>query len=173
METKAKKAGVGGTMAIALSLFLALGFGPAWAGTIVVDGIKVTYPYGFDAYYDASDNTLTIVILDEGGNLNVKALPWASIYWGSYVDVYLFADCAYVPSVSFKGRWDLYFYITGQVGELYKLSINNGFVGGTDFYGTQGLGRGYPPVPQSINIKKGCAFGSVLGEAFFACPGSY
>ncbi len=170
MERTIKKIRLLGKTAVAALLFLGFALGPAWAGSIVVYGIKVTYPYAFDAYYNSNDGTLTIAIYEEGGALSVKALRWASTYW-PYVDVFLYANCAYVPSITFKGRWDVWFYITGQVGNTYKLSIKNGFVGGTDSYGNLGLGIGYPVnIPSSISIKNGSAIGSVLGEAFWACP---
>lgn len=112
---------------------------------------------------------MTVEIYEDGGNLTVKALPWAYQYWGDYVDVYLSADCVYVPSLTFKGRSDLPFYITGQVGETHKLSIVNGFVGGTDYYEDEGLGAGYEFLPAVISIKNGVAYGSVFGEAFYSC----
>jgi len=72
--------------------------------------------------------------------------------------------------MSFKGLWSFRLYIAGQVGRTEKLTIKNGFVGGTDYYGTQGLGQGYGYIPSSISIKSGCAYGSVLAEPFSICP---
>jgi len=169
MRTQGRRNGLLG-VGLAAILMATMWVGSSWAATIVVDGIKVTYPYGFDAYYDSSDNTLTIQIFEEGGSLSVKALSWAPNYWGGYADVYVWANCWYVPSMSFKGLWNFNLYITGQVGETNKLTIKNGFVGGTDYYGTQGLGQGYLNIPSSISIKSGCAYGSVLGEQLLPCP---
>lgn len=158
-----------GRMTMVGLFLLVLASAPAWAGSKLVDGIKVKYPYDFDADYNEEDETLTIVIYEGGGKLTVKALPGASEYWGDYVDVNLVADCVYVPALTFKGRSDLPFYITGQVGATDKLSIVNGSVGGTWYYEDVGLGVGYDHLPSVISIKNGVAYGSVLGEVFFGC----
>ncbi len=165
-----RKFGFMGKWAMAALFLATLGLGPAWAGTIVVDGVKVTYPYAFDAYYDSIDGTLTIEIYVGGGNLQVKALPSASYYWGPYVDVYIIAGCKDVPSINMKGRWDIRFYVTGGVGWTDKLSIKYGFVGGTDYYGDQGLGMYDASLPSSISIKNGSASGLVLGGYWWSCP---
>lgn len=72
MERMSKKIRLLGKTAMAALLFLGFALGPAWAGSIVVDGIKVTYPYAFDAYYDSNDRTLTIAIYEEGGGAQRK-----------------------------------------------------------------------------------------------------
>ncbi|MEJ5376053.1 MAG: hypothetical protein WHX93_05700 [bacterium] len=165
-----RKFGFMGKLTMAALFLATLGLGHAWAGTIVKYGIKVTYPYNFDADYDSSDDTFTILIHEGGGNLQVKALPSASYYWGGYVDVFIGAHCIDVPSINMKGRWETRFFVTGGVGWTDKLSIKYGFVGGTDFYGDQGLGMYDASVPSSISIKNGSASGLVLGGNWWICP---
>ncbi len=81
MRTQGRRNGLLG-VGLAAILMATMWVGSSWAATIVVYGIKVTYPYDFDAYYDSSDHTLTIQIFEEGGSLSVKALSWAPNYWG-------------------------------------------------------------------------------------------
>jgi len=136
---------------------------PAVAATINVGGVKVTYSKaGMDAYYNAGDDTLTIVLSESGGTLVVTATGEANANWGSYVDTVIFGFGIDVKNIILKGRSDAAFFVAGEMNTCDKFMVKNGFVGGTDYYGDTGLYSDAGAVSTSIKIFNGVAIGPVF-----------
>ena len=149
-------------------LAVSLASGAAHAGfKVTIEGVSVSYSGdGADAYYDAVDGTLTIVIDESGGSLKIKGGSEcvSSPLWDGFVDVYLVAGDAVLSSISIKGTPDCEFFLAGTVDYVQKLSITSGFVGDLTCYPLSfGLYANSVALPKSISIKNGWAEAPVLG----------
>jgi hypothetical protein len=132
-----------------------------------IDGVSIAYSGdGASAFFDPSDLTLTIVILESGGNLKISGGIECALSdtWDGFVDVFLVADTARMTSISVKGTPECEFFLAGYVEYVEKLSIFSSFVGDLFCYPRQfGLYASDDTPPKSITIKNGWAEGSVLG----------
>jgi hypothetical protein len=153
-----------GMVGLVLGVGLALA-APAVAGTTInVGGVKVQYSKtgGMDAYYNAGDDTLTIVLSESGGTLVVTATADAPLNWGSYVDTVIFGFGVDVKNIILKGRTDAPFFVAGEMNHCDRFMVKNGFVGGTDYYGDTGLYSDSGGISTSIKIFNGVAIGPVF-----------
>src|SRR5262249_7994899 len=117
---------------------------------------------GMDAYYNASDDTLTINVTESGGTLVVTATSDAPTNWGSYIDTVIYGYGADVKNINLKGRPDAAFFVAGEMNSCDHFMVKNGFVGGTDYYGDAGLYSDAGSVSTSIKIFDGVAIGPVF-----------
>ena len=135
----------------------------------VIGGVTVSYSgTGALAYYynwGGGTNALIVEVAQSGGSLKISVGPTASSYWGGYVDVLIFAysPIAELKSITIKGQPDCRAYIAGEVGYVSKLSITDGVVGDTDYYGyDQGLWMAEDYIPASVSMKSSWATAQVL-----------
>jgi len=129
----------------------------------VVDGVGVSYSKnGAEAYFDASDGTLTILVYESGGSLKVSAGSSCASSWDGSVEVYIEADPdVFMPSISLKGTPDCVLFVGGYVGPVNKFSLTGGVVGLLSAYGPGfGLFTYDLWIPKSVSIKFGFAAGS-------------
>jgi hypothetical protein len=133
--------------------------------SVTIGGVRVSYSKaGCFAYYDQQDDTLTVEIFEDAGNLTITAQPTAASNWGGYTDVYVLGDDALIRGMSLNGRIDNPLYVTGQVAYTKKFSSKYTVVGGTDYYGTTGLGSSdFLPYPDSISMRNGGCMGPLFG----------
>jgi hypothetical protein len=133
-----------------------------------VGGVNVSYSGdSAEAYYDAFDDTLTIVVSGTGGSLNVTVTADANANWGSYVDIYIAGDSANLKSITIKGNATCVPFLCGQVGYVTKFTLQGGVVGNTDYYGLDfGLGNYSQNTPSGINLKYAVTTAQVLGYRY-------
>lgn len=126
-----------GRFSIACALALAWTSMPALAGyKAEIGGVTVSYSKaGASAYYDERDATLTVAIGESGGKLKVQVGPSASLSWGNYVDIYILADGASPKSIKITGSDSCTPFVVGEVFYVNTVTLVDGVVGGTDFYG--------------------------------------
>ena len=155
------------TTVAVVSLMVTFGSRSEAAFKTVIDGISVSYSGdGADAYYDSTDNTLTVAVTQSGGSLNILVGPNAYLAWGSYVDVYILADSATLKSINIKGSVSCTPFIAGQVNYVTKFALLNGVVGDTDYYGQDfGLGMVSISNPVSISLKNSYTTAQLFGYA--------
>jgi len=131
----------------------------------VIGGITVSYSNdGATAFFDPDDGTLTILVAQSGGSLNVVVSATAFFSWGSFVDIYIVADDAVMHSIKIKSTGACVPFVCGQVGYVQTFSLTNGVVGDTETYGQDfGLGMVFLSDPAKISIQQGYATAQVLG----------
>lgn len=150
---------------VAASLAPTAGPSPLAGYTVTIGGVKVSYTKaGCSAYYDQNDDTLTIELSQDAGNLTVTAQRTAAQNWGGYTDVYIAGDDSMVKGITLNGRSDNPFYVVGQIAYTKKFSSNYTVIGDTDYYGDTGLGSADAmPWPDSISMKNGGCVGPLFG----------
>gem|GEM_PF-6365659 len=169
MRTKGRRNGLLGA-GLAVTLMAAMWVGSSWAATIVVDGIKVTYPYAFDAYYDSSDGTLTIQIFEEGGSLSVKALNWAPNYWGGVCGCLCLGQLLVCPLYELQGPMELS-ALHRRPGRPYrKVDHQERFCGWHGLLWDSGLGTGLRLYPFKHKYKERLCLRFGTGGAVFDMP---
>lgn len=132
--------------------------------TVDVYGVKVTYSkYGMDAYYDSSDGTVTVYVMEPYGNLNITVTPNAYYYF-NYVDLYIYSPYS-LNAMTIKGLNANGMYVPAfLVGQIYytkTATFWNGWSGLTDYYPTYGLGSDYQAT--KITMSRAGAAYSFLG----------
>ena len=139
---------------------------------IVIGDIKVLYSKGgCYAAHNLADDTLTIVIWEDGGALNVNAGKDAPAYWGSGCDIYIHAPDASLKKINLKGREEMDLYVCGQVDYVKNFVLKYGFVGDTGGYGEAfGLGSAADDPPKNVLIKWGAATAPLLGVSYPGAP---
>lgn len=152
-------------IAMAVSCFLLLSAARSEASyKTVIGGITVSYSGYAVAYYDSTDDTLTVEIDSSGGSLNISVGSTASSYWGSYVDVYINAPGYVMKSMSIKGNAYCTPYVCGNIYYVDKFSLSGGVVGGTDYYGRDfGLGMTSNYIPTAVSMKYSYALAQIFG----------
>jgi hypothetical protein len=150
---------------LAATLAPTAGPSPLAGYTVTLGGVKVSYTKsGCVAYYDQNDDTLTVELSQDAGNLTVTAQRTAAQSWGGYTDIYIAGDDSLVKAITLNGRSDNPFYVTGQIAYTKKFSSNYTVIGDTDFYGDNGLGSSdLMPWPDSISMKNGGCVGPLFG----------
>ena len=133
-----------------------------------IGDIKVRYSEpGCVAYYNDTDETLTIRITDSDGDLAVICGPDAHVIWEDYCDIYIDAPAASVKTMNLKGTPETQLHVAGEVGYVEKFKLKYGSVGGTDHYGPEiGLGSTSLELPNKIKILWGWTTAPVLGVSY-------
>jgi PKD repeat protein len=136
--------------------------------SVDIGDIEVSYSLpGCVAYYNDTDEALTIQITESGGDLRVVCGPEAYIVWEDYCDLVISAPDASINSIILKGRPETQLHVAGNVGYVKKFKLKYGSVGGTDFYGPEiGLASTSFERPNKILIKWGWAPAPVLGVSY-------
>ncbi|NUN97402.1 MAG: hypothetical protein HUU16_14660 [Candidatus Omnitrophica bacterium] len=152
-----------------LCLFLCVVVGlavsaPSWGAiTYNVFGITVKFTGFGNAYYDPTDDTLTV----EGGfpgNITITVTRTAFLFWPEgYVDVYLLLGGSNVGTLTVKAFSNFQAYVTGAVNFVNKVSFTNGNLGGTDFYGNDGVVINSFFNPAQVTLKNGWIYPNGLG----------
>ena len=120
---------------------------------------------GAMAFHNPADNTLTIEILDDDGDLTVICGgPVPEMGWEDHCDVYIDAPTTSVNIVDMKGTPETQLRVAGEVGYVRNFKLKYGTVGNTEHYGSNvGLSSGSLDLPNKIRIKWGWATVPVLG----------
>ena len=131
----------------------------------VIGGVTVSYSLpGAAAYYDTNDNTLTIVVTQNGGSLNVTVGSTAYASWGNSLDIYILAGNTTFKSISIKGTPSCWPFICGDIYYTGKFALFDGCIGNTVYYGVNfGLGAASTGITPSISLKNSWTTAQLLG----------
>lgn len=129
----------------------------------VINGVKISYSkLGCNAQYDAADNTITISITEDFGNLAVTVTRDALFNNNdrNYVDIYISADAQQVNNISLRGYYNpsitpgvggsIPIYLAGQVKQVKYLNLFYSAIGKTQAYPDMGLGTHIPPIKATL-----------------------
>jgi hypothetical protein len=125
--------------------------------------VRYTKP-GAAAFHNPVDDTLTIQIFEDDGDLKVICGPVPDLGWEDHCDIYIDAPTASVNVMNLKGTPEMQVRVAGEVGYVRNFKLKYGTVGNTEFYGPDvGLSSGSLELPNKIKIKWGWATAPVLG----------
>jgi PKD repeat protein len=116
------------------------------------------------AFHNPADDTLTIEIYDDDGDLKVICGPVPDLGWEDHCDVYIDAPTTLINTINLKGTPEMQVRVTGEVGYVKSFRLKYGTVGNTEYYGPDvGLSSGSLELPNKIKIKRGWMTAPVLG----------
>jgi hypothetical protein len=149
--------------------------GPALAGIkFNVRGVNVSLSCPGDASYDEGDGTVTIEPGFDWCAIKVAMTPLGTAVNGAACDVFILATGKAVDSISVKGSWETWFYVTGQTYHCTSLKVSQTNIGWTLTYGPDvGLGMTSAtdpddePYPSAISLKYGVCFAGCLANDYF------
>jgi PKD repeat protein len=138
------------------------------AYTFEYGDVKVRYSLaGCEAYYNDTDDTLTIQISDSDGDLLVKCGDEAYLDWGDRCDIYIGAPDASINTMNLKGRLETQLHVCGDVSYVKNFKLKYGCVGDTESYGPGfGLYNTSLTLPNKILIKWGWTTAPLLGVSY-------
>jgi hypothetical protein len=138
-----------------------------------VTGMKVYISSAGRAYWDSEDDTVTVQPYLDGCTIRVNTTTQGTSIWGTYCDLFIYADDVIVKSLSVTGTKNkTSFWVTGQTYDCRSFTSSYAHIGGTDYYGDDyGLGMesatiAYWGYPTSITLKYGVCWGTMLSDVF-------
>ncbi len=152
-----------------------------WSGTamggatFLVTGIKVGISCPGDAWYDGSDDTVTVQPWFDFCTVKITGSTLGTAIRGPYCDVFIWADDIMVKAIAMKGTEATWFYTTGQTYDCYSFKGTYTNAGNTDAYGVDvGLGMytsGMGWVANTVALKYGVCWAGLLANEYFDLKG--
>jgi hypothetical protein len=176
MNGDLKKLSIGRSTSKTALVYIALVLGLVFAGinrceaTIRTNimGVTISYSGIGLAYFDTSDQTVTIEVPYASGSvpgsLTVTVGPDAPNLAGSAVDIYILADNATFKSINIKGTELCTPFVCGNVDYCSKFALLSGVIGSTASYGPDfGLGAFSSNVSATIALKNSYTTAQLFG----------
>jgi len=120
---------------------------------------------GAMAFRNPVDDTLTIEVFDDDGDLTVTCSgPVPEFGWEDHCDIYIDAPTTSVNTIDLQGTPETQLRVAGEVGYVKNFKLKHGSVGNTEHYGPDvGLSSDSLVLPNKIKIKWGWTTAPVLG----------